>query len=64
MNLDKGYQLVIGTYSDIDALANHPYSPKPGQGMYCATLTKNGQLVVNSSVTSLNPAVLIPGPDK
>ena len=64
MNLDKGYQLVIGTYSDIDALAHQPYSPKPGQGMYCATLTKNGQLVVNSSVTSLNPAVLIPGTDK
>lgn len=64
MNLDKDYQLVIGTYSDIDALAHQPYSPKPGEGIYCATLTKSGQLVVNSSVTSLNPAVLIPGTDK
>ncbi|MGF1777167.1 lactonase family protein [Vibrio nomapromontoriensis] len=64
MNLEKDYQLVIGTYSDIDALAHQPYSPKPGAGMYCATLTKSGQLIVNSSVVSLNPAVLIPGSDK
>lgn len=64
MNLEKDYQLVIGTYSDIDALAHQPYSPKPGEGMYCATLTKNGQLIVNSAVASLNPAVLIPGSDK
>ncbi|GLQ74791.1 lactonase family protein [Vibrio penaeicida] len=64
MNLEKDYQLVIGTYSDIDALAHQPYSPKPGEGMYCATLTKQGKLVVNGSVESLNPAVLIPGTDK
>lgn len=61
MKLDKDYSLVIGTYSDIDALAHQPYSPVPGEGMYCSTLTKEGKLVVNSSVKSLNPAVLIPG---
>ena len=60
MKLDKDYSLVIGTYSDIDALAHQPYSPVPGKGMYCTTLTKEGKLVVNSSVKSLNPAVLIP----
>ena len=30
MNLEKNYQLVIGTYSDIDALAHQPCSPKTG----------------------------------
>lgn len=64
MNLEKNYQLVIGTYSDIDALAHQPYSPKPGEGMYCATLTKAGKLIVNNSVAATNPAVLIPSPDK
>lgn len=61
MKLEKDYLLVIGTYSDIDALAHQPYAPVPGEGMYCTTLTKEGKLVVNTSVKSLNPAVLIPG---
>ncbi|MGX9415736.1 lactonase family protein [Vibrio sp. RC27] len=61
MNLEKDYKLLIGTYSDIDALAHQPYSPVPGEGIYSTTLTKDGKLVIESSTKALNPAVLIPG---
>ena len=58
--LDTSYNLLVGTYTDLDALAHQPYAPTSGQGIYGLTLTKDGQLVEREIVDALNPAVLIP----
>ena len=58
--LDKDYPLIVGTYTDLDALAHQPYAPTSGKGIYGLTLTKDGQLVEREVVDALNPAVLIP----
>ena len=58
--LDRDYSFLVGSYSDMDALAHQPYAPVPGKGIYAMTLTKEGKLVVNDISESLNPAVLIP----
>lgn len=64
MKLEQDYSVIIGTYSDIDALAHQPYSPVPGEGMYAVTLTADGKLKVNDTTKALNPAVLIPHSNK
>lgn len=58
--LDKDYPLIIGTYTDLDALAHQPHAPTSGKGIYGLTLTKDGKLVEREVVDALNPAVLIP----
>ncbi len=58
--LDQDYPLIVGTYTDLDALAHQPYAPTAGKGIYGLTLTKDGQLVEREVVDAVNPAVLIP----
>lgn len=58
--LEKDYPLLIGTYTDLDALAHQPYAPTSGKGIYGLTFTKDGSLVEREVVDALNPAVLIP----
>lgn len=60
ITLDKDYTLIVGTYTDLDALAHQPYAPTSGKGIYGLTLTKDGKIVEREIVDALNPAVLIP----
>lgn len=60
ITLEKDYPLIVGTYTDLDALAHQPYAPTSGQGIYGLTLTKEGGLVEREVIDALNPAVLIP----
>lgn len=59
--IDQNYPLLVGTYSDLDALAHQPYAPVPGEGIYSLTLGTDGSLTQTDVAPSLNPAVLIPG---
>jgi len=63
MNLERSYTLLVGTYSDLDALAHQPYAPVPGQGIYSMSLSADGQLSELDTTPALNPAVLIPHSD-
>ncbi|MGA2513398.1 MAG: lactonase family protein [Candidatus Limnocylindrales bacterium] len=63
VELDRDYQLLVGSYSDMDALAHQPYAPVPGKGIYAMTLSREGKLRLKGVVDALNPAVLIPHPD-
>ncbi len=58
--LDQHYSLLVGSYSDMDALAHQPHAPVPGKGIYAMTLGKDGSLHVDDTTKALNPAVLIP----
>ena len=58
--LDTSYDLLVGTYTDLDALAHQPYAPTSGKGIYGLTLTPNGELIEREILDALNPAVLIP----
>ena len=58
--MDRDYSLLIGSYSDMDALAHQPYAPVPGKGIYAMTLSRHGKLTLNDITEALNPAVLIP----
>lgn len=58
--LDTDYALLVGTYTDLDALAHQPYAPTSGKGIYGLTLTKDGKLLEREITDALNPAVLIP----
>jgi 6-phosphogluconolactonase len=64
MKLEKNYSFLVGTYSDMDALAHQPYSPVPGEGMYAMSLSIDGKLALNETIKALNPAVLIPHSNK
>ncbi len=64
MKLEKDYTFIVGTYSDMDALAHQPYSPKPGAGLYVMSLSQGGKLALNETLEALNPAVLIPHANK
>ena len=63
VDLDRDYQLLVGSYTDMDVLAHRPYAPVPGKGIYALGLSRDGKLKVNSVAPALNPAVLIPHPD-
>ena len=58
--LDREYSLLVGSYSDMDALAHQPYAPVPGKGIYAMTMAADGSLQLNETIEALNPAVLIP----
>ena len=58
--LDRDYSFLVGSYSDMDALAHQPYAPVPGKGIYAMTLSQEGKLTVDGISEALNPAVLIP----
>jgi len=60
IKLDKDCDLIVGTYTDLDALAHQPHAPSSGEGIYGLTMTTDGKLVEREVVKSLNPAVLIP----
>ena len=60
IKLDKDYSLLVGTYTDLDALAHQPHAPTSGDGIYGLTLTKDGKLIEREITKALNPAVLIP----
>ena len=64
LSLDTEYKLLVGTYSDLDALAHQPHAPSAGVGIYGLTLSRDGQLSEREQIETLNPAVLIPHPDK
>lgn len=61
--LDQDYNLLVGSYSDMDVLAHQPYAPVPGKGIYQMTLDKDAKLTLNGTTPALNPAVLIPHND-
>lgn len=61
--LDTDYTLLVGTYSELDALAHQPYAPVPGKGIYTLKLDRSGKLTEIDTTETLNPAVLIPHPD-
>ena len=58
--VDQDYALLVGSYTDMDALAHQPYAPVPGKGIYAMTLSSDGKLSLNDTTEALNPAVLIP----
>ena len=58
--LERDYQVLVGTYTDLGALAHQPYAPVPGKGVYAMTLGADGRLAVTDTIEALNPAVLIP----
>jgi len=60
IKLDDDYSLLVGTYTDLDALAHQPYAPTSGTGIYNLRMSKNGELTEQEQVPVLNPAVLIP----
>lgn len=63
LELDQEYHLLVGTYTDLDALAHQPHAPTSGEGIYGLTLSKDGALSEREITPSLNPAVLIPHVD-
>jgi 6-phosphogluconolactonase len=63
VSLDRDYSLLVGTYTDLDALAHQPYAPVPGKGIYSMTIDREGRLKLDGVAEALNPAVLIPGDD-
>jgi len=60
IELDQDYPLLIGTYTDLDALAHQPYAPTSGEGIYGLTIARDGTLAQRDVAPALNPAVLIP----
>ncbi len=34
VQLDRDYTFLVGTYTDLDALAHQPYAPTSGSGIY------------------------------
>lgn len=62
--LDQDYTFYIGTYSDLDVLAHQPYAPTTGEGIHIAKMDKQGHIAEVDAKSVLNPAVLIPHPEK
>lgn len=60
IQLNNDYTFLVGTYTDLDALAHQPKAPESGKGIYSLTISKNGQLTEQTVNDILNPAVLIP----
>lgn len=61
--IDSPTRFLVGTYTDLDALAHQPYAPTPGRGVYTVEMAVDGSLTTVASHDVLNPAVLIPHPD-
>ena len=61
--LDREYRFLVGTYTDLDALAHQPYAPVPGRGIYSMSIGRDGKLTLGGVAEAHNPAVLIPHPD-
>ncbi len=61
--LDRSYFFWVGTYSALDVLAHQPWAPNPGVGIYRMRIDPSGELTIENSYPSENPAVLIPHGD-
>ncbi len=57
------HTFLVGTYTDLDALAHQPHAPVPGAGIYSMRLSGDGELEQLGATEVLNPAVLIPHPN-
>lgn len=60
IQLDNDYTFLVGTYTDLDALAHQPKAAESGQGIYRLNISRNGELKEQGISEILNPAVLIP----
>ena len=60
IKLDREFSFLVGTYTDLDALAHQPYAPTSGKGIYNLTISESGELTEKGVTEILNPAVLIP----
>jgi len=60
IKLDRDYTFLVGTYTDLDALAHQPHAPTSGEGIHTLTIDRDGKLDNIRTTSSLNPAVLIP----
>lgn len=60
INLSQDFKFIVGTYTDLDALAHQPHAPTSGEGIYGLTLSSDGNVVEREVTRALNPAVLIP----
>jgi len=60
IQLDNDYTFLVGTYTDLDALAHQPKAVESGQGIYSLNISRNGELKEQGVSEILNPAVLIP----
>jgi len=60
IKLDNDCTLLVGTYTDLDALAHQPHAPTSGRGIYGLSLATDGKLEEREITDALNPAVLIP----
>ena len=60
IQLDNEYTFLVGTYTDLDALAHQPYAPTSGSGIYTLNISQDGKLSEQAVTDILNPAVLIP----
>jgi len=60
ISLDNDYSFLVGTYTDLDALAHQPHAPTSGKGIYTLTISKSGEVTEQAVTDILNPAVLIP----
>jgi len=60
IKLDKEFTFLVGTYTDLDALAHQPYAPTSGKGIYTLSISESGELSEKGVTDILNPAVLIP----
>jgi len=58
--LERDYTFLVGTYTDLDALAHQPHAPSSGEGVYTLHINQQGELQNQGVTTALNPAVLIP----
>ncbi len=61
--IDRDYTFLVGTYSDMDALAHQPHAPSAGKGIHAVNLHADLSLTSGPVTETLNPAVLIPHPD-
>lgn len=63
VKLNSDYTFLVGTYTDLDALAHQPYAPTSGDGIYTLKISADGTLTQQGITEALNPAVLIPHTD-
>jgi len=59
---DGASRFLVGTYSNMEALAHQPYAPEPGVGIQAVDLG-DGSFKKLEACPELNPAVLIPHPN-
>ena len=60
ISLASEYNLLVGTYSNLDVLAHQPHAPSSGDGIYSLFISKDGELSQSAVTECLNPAVIIP----